>query len=84
MNQNRNTFDLISQFAIPALTIGAQVAIAAKYPQWGLIINMSAQPFWFYSGWKAYKQAGQVGIVVTTVIFAVVTGIGIMNYWVFR
>jgi hypothetical protein len=74
-------FNLVTQFALPGLTIGAQVATSLKYPQFGLIINLFAQPFWLYSSWKAYKQAGQSGILITTIIFTVITAMGIINYW---
>ncbi|MBU1202924.1 hypothetical protein KKH39_02695 [Patescibacteria group bacterium] len=69
------------QIALPSLTIGAQVAIALKFPQYGLIINLLAQPFWLYSSWKAYKQAGQSGILITTIIITIVLISGIINYW---
>ena len=79
---NEKLFNSLAQFAIPSLTIGAQIAIALKYPQWGLLVNLMAQPFWLYSSWKAYKQAGQVGILITTVIFIIVTVAGLINYWI--
>ncbi|MFH1895956.1 MAG: hypothetical protein ABH814_00580 [bacterium] len=63
------------------MTISTQIAIALKYPQWGLILNICAQPFWIYSGWKAYKKAGQVGLFVTTIIATIVMALGIVNYW---
>ena len=78
---NKKSFNLITQIAIPVLTVSAQVAIALKYPQWGLIINMLAQPFWLYSSWKAYKKAGQIGIFITTILITLVIGFGIINYW---
>lgn len=82
MTKKASYFDSFAQFALPFLTITAQLAIAMKYPQWGLTINLCAQPFWLYSAWKSYKQAGQVGILITTVIFTIVTIAGIINYWV--
>jgi hypothetical protein len=78
---NKKLFNTFAQFALPWLTIGAQVATSLKYPQFGLIINLLAQPFWLYSGWKAFKQAGQPGILVTTFFFIIVTAFGIINYW---
>lgn len=80
--QNKSLFNATSQFALPLLTIGAQVAIAMKYPQYGLIINLAAQPFWLYSSWKSWKEAGQVGIMITTIIITIVLTFGIINYWV--
>jgi len=64
------------------MTIAVQAAIALKLPQWGLVINMLAQPFWIYSAWKSYKQAGQTGLLVTTLIVTIIIGLGIINYWV--
>lgn len=79
---NKKLFDSLTQYAIPSLTIGAQIAVAAKYPQWGLIISLISQPFWLYSSWKSYKQAGQIGILITTIIFIIVTVVGLVNYWI--
>jgi hypothetical protein len=79
--ETKKLFNSAAQVALPTLTIGAQIAIALKYPQWGLIINLASQPFWLYSSWKSYKEAGQVGILITTVIFTFITILGIINYW---
>lgn len=77
----KKAFNSLTQLAIPTLTIGAQLVTASKNPQYGLIINLAAQPFWFYSSWKAYREAGQSGILITTTIFTIVTIAGIINYW---
>lgn len=81
--KNEKMFDTITQIAIPVLTIGAQIIIAFKLPQWALFVMLVAQPFWLYSTWKAYKKAGQIGMFINTVIFSMVTIFGIVNYWVF-
>lgn len=80
-SKKEKLFNNVAQFALPGLTIGAQIATSLKYPQFGLIINLMAQPFWLYSSWKAYKQAGQIGILITTIIFTIITAMGIINYW---
>lgn len=82
MDNKNNYFNILTQFALPVLTVSVQIAIALKMPQWGLIINMISQPFWLYTAWKAYKKAGQIGLLVTTVIVTIVIGFGIINYWV--
>lgn len=74
-------FNTVAQFALPGLTIGAQIATSLKFPEYGLIMNLLAQPFWLYSSWKAWRQAGQIGILITTVIFILITMFGIINYW---
>jgi hypothetical protein len=67
---------------IPFFTVSGQLVIGLKYPGWGLILILAAQPFWFYSSRKAYKQADQIGILINTTIFAAVTIFGVLNYWV--
>jgi hypothetical protein len=79
--QKIKLFDSIAQFAIPILTVGAQITLSFKYPQYALILNLLAQPFWLYSTWKSYKEVGQIGIFINTVIFTLVTIAGIINYW---
>lgn len=79
--KTHSPLDTISQFAIPTFTLGAQLALSMKYPEWALILNMVAQPFWLYSSWQSYKNAGQVGILITTLAFSLITAIGIVNYW---
>ena len=81
MEKNKSFFNTITQIAIPVLTVGTQIAIALKYPQWSLVINLISQPFWIYSSWKAYKKAGQVGLLVTTLMVTVVICLGIFNYF---
>lgn len=80
-NKNIKLLDIITQVALPTMTIGAQIAIALKYPQYGLLINLAVQPFWLYSSWKAMKEAKQYGIFLTAFIFTIVTILGIINYW---
>lgn len=74
-------FNKITQVAMPVLTISAQIAVALKYPQWSLVINMAAQPFWLYSSWKSYKQAGQIGLFVSAILMTIIMAFGIFNYW---
>ncbi len=80
--KNEKMFNSLTQFALPVLTLGGQLAVAIKYPQWGLTIALASQPFWLYSSWKAYKQAGQIGIFVNTVFFCLITLFGVINYWI--
>jgi hypothetical protein len=80
--KNEKMFNVMSQIAIPVFTIGGQLAIALKFPQWGLLFALVSQPFWLYSSWKSYKKAGQIGIFINTVMFLLVTIFGVLNYWV--
>ena len=81
MEKNKNLFNTITQVVIPVFTVAASIAIALKYPQWGLVINLISQPFWIYSSWKAYKKAGQIGLLITTIMVTIVILFGIVNYF---
>lgn len=81
--QKSNFFNTLTQISMPALTIAAQAATALKFPEWGLVLGLLAQPFWFYAAWKSYKQAGQIGILITTIIMTIVITAGVINYWLF-
>jgi len=56
--------------------------LALKFPQLSLLLNLLAQPFWIYSAWQAFKQAGQIGMLINTIAFTLITAFGIINYWV--
>lgn len=81
--KKEKAFDRVAQLAIPILTIGSQIIISFKLPQWGLVVNLLAQPFWLYSTWKSYKRVGQIGMFINTVLLTVVIIIGLINYWLF-
>ena len=78
---NVKFFNFITQIAIPLFTIGGQLAIAFKKPEFGLILSLFSQPFWLYSSWKSYKTANQIGIFINSVLFLFATIFGIINYW---
>lgn len=71
----------VTQYAIPLFTLGGQAAIAIKYPQYGLILLLIAQPFWLYSAWRSYKHAGQSGMLITSVAMTLIATFGVINYW---
>lgn len=81
--KNKKILNSLTQFALPVLTLGGQFAIAIKFPKYGLLLALASQPFWLYSSWKAYKEAGQIGIFINTVFFCLITLFGVVNYWVF-
>ena len=79
--KHNNIFNKVTQFALPALTIIAQIVISLKIPKFGLLINLIVQPFWIYSSWKGYKNAGQIGLFISTIIMTIVIFAGVINYW---
>ena len=76
-----NYFDKATQILLPFFTIAGFTLTALKQPQWGLISNLIAQMFWIPSSYKAWKQAGQIGIFATTIIITAITLFGVANYW---
>ena len=76
-------FNLVTQFALPTLTIIGFTLTASKNPRIGLLFNLVAQVFWVYSSYKAWKKAGQLGMFITSVIITVVVLYGLLNYWIF-
>lgn len=80
MNRRR-ILDILVQIAIPVFTLVAQALTALKHPEWGLVANLIAQPFWLYSSWKAFREIGQSGMFITTVFFSLITTAGVFNYW---
>lgn len=70
-----------SQVAIPVFTLGGMLLVSLKYPGWGVLSLFTAQPFWFYSTYRAWRQSGQIGIFLTTIAYTVITGFGVINYF---
>lgn len=81
-NEKNIIFDRITQILLPSLTITGFLLTSIKKPEFGLIFNLLAQIFWLYSGWQAWKRAGQVGIFITTLFITMVVTFGVINYWV--
>lgn len=81
MTEKRKLFNKATQVLLPVLTILGFLFTALKKPQLGLVFNLSAQVFWLYSSWQAWKKAKQIGIFITTLIITVILLYGVINYW---
>jgi hypothetical protein len=77
----KRQFDAITNICLPVLTIACTALTALKLPQWGLAVNLVAQVFWLYSAYRAWKDANQVGIFITSVVMTVIIAAGVVNYW---
>lgn len=75
--------NFITQFAIPFFTLGGVLLVALKFPGWGLLFNLCAQPFWLYSTYRSWKEANQFGVFVNTVIMTLIIIFGVLNYFIF-
>jgi len=84
MNKKVHIFDTITQFALPIFTILGFLLTALKMPGIGLTINLIGQVFWFYASWKAWREAGQIGIFITTIVIFIILVFGVINYAFFE
>ncbi len=75
---NLNTF---VQICLTIFTIAGFVLTSLKLPQYGLIANLISQIFWLYSSYKAWKEANQIGMFITTIFILITVLGGIFNYW---
>lgn len=76
------TFDNGMQIGLLTFTTIGFLLTAMKLPQYGVIVSLAAQVFWIYSAHKAWKEAGQIGIFINTILLTAVFGYGVVNYWV--
>ena len=78
---SRVWIDRITNVCLPFFTILGFLLTSLKIPQWGLAANLVAQVFWFYSSYRAWKEANQIGILITTVVITLILLGGLVNYW---
>ncbi len=67
--------DFVSQSSNPSLLL-----TGLKFPEWGLIASLISEIFWLYSSYKAWKEANQIGIFITTVMVTLIILFGVLNY----
>lgn len=81
MQEFERWFNRASQVCIPLFTLGGLLLISLKYPGWGLVSNLLAQPFWLYTTYRTWKKDGQIGMFLNTCAFVVITAFGVVNYF---
>ncbi|MDO8523675.1 MAG: hypothetical protein Q7R74_00425 [bacterium] len=73
-----NTF---MQIGLVGFTMAGFLLTSFKLPQYGLAANLISEVFWIYASYKAWKEANQVGIFITTIATTLVILWGVINYW---
>lgn len=76
------TFNSFAQICLTVFTVLGFALTSFKLPQYGLIAALISQIFWVYSSYKAWKEANQIGIFLTTIFIVITIIIGLVNYWV--
>ncbi len=76
------TWNNIAQVGLVGFTAGGYFLVSIKLPEWGLLAALASQVFWFYASWRAWKEAQQIGVMITTVIICSIVVYGVLNYWI--
>ncbi len=75
-------FNAFMQTGLVAFTMAGFLMTSLKLPEYGLLLNLVAQIFWFYSAYRAWKEANQYGILINTILLTIIIAAGVINYWI--
>jgi hypothetical protein len=75
------SFNGIMQIGLVGFTGLGFLLTSLKRPQYGLIANLVSQLFWLYSAYRAWREADQVGIFITSICITIILVYGVANYW---
>ena len=75
-------FNMFMQVGLVGFTLGGLLLVSMKMPEYGLLLNLVAQIFWFYSSYRAWKEANQIGVLLNTVLYTIIVVYGVINYWI--
>ncbi len=78
---NKTGFNAFVQVCLTFFTVLGFALTAFKLPQYGLIAALVSQIFWLYSSYKAWREANQIGIFITTIFIIITIVWGLLNYW---
>lgn len=76
-------FNNLVQVGLVLFTMLGFLLTSFRLPQYGLIANLVSEIFWLHSSYKAWKNADQFGMFITTIIITVIVLFGVINYWIF-
>ena len=76
-------FNAFMQVGLVGFTMLGFLLTSLKLPQWGLVANLISEIFWFYSSYRAWKEADQFGLLITTTFVTLILLFGVANYWFF-
>jgi hypothetical protein len=74
-------FNTFMQVGLVGTTMIGLLLVSMKMPAHGLLVNLVAQIFWFYSSYHAWKEANQIGVFVNTILYTLIVIYGVVNYW---
>jgi hypothetical protein len=77
----KTAFNTVAQICLTVFTVLGFLLTSLKFPQYGLIAALISQIFWLYASYKAWREANQLGIFVTTIFILATIIYGVINYW---
>ena len=75
--------NIVMQVGLVVCTGLGFLLTSLKLPHYGVIANLIGQVFWLYSSYRAWREADQIGIFISTVIITLILIYGVTNYWLF-
>ena len=69
------------QVFLPGFTLLGFLLISMGMPEWGVVVSLGSQVFWLYSSYRAWHEAGQLGIFINTLLATMIFAYGVINYW---
>lgn len=69
------------QIGLVGFTMLGFLLTSLKLPEYGIVANLTSQIFWFYSAYRAWKEANQIGMLITTCAATLIFVYGVINYW---
>jgi hypothetical protein len=75
------TLNTFMQIGLVGFTAGGFLLTSLKMPEYGLISNLVSEIFWLYASYRAWKEAKQYGVMITTLMITCILLYGVFNYW---
>jgi hypothetical protein len=79
--KSRLSLNHLMQVGLVGFTGIGFLLTSLKLPQYGVAANLVAQFFWLYSSYRAWREADQIGIFITTICITLILIGGVVNYW---
>ncbi len=74
---------MLMQIGLVVFTSLGFLLTSLKLPHYGVIANLIGQVFWLYSSYRAWREADQIGILISTICITLILVYGVTNYWLF-
>ena len=75
--------NILMQISLVVCTGLGFLLTSLKLPHYGVIANLIGQVFWLYSSYRAWREADQIRIFISTICIALILVYGVTNYWLF-